>query len=428
MLQGKTIVLGVSGGIAAYKAATLCSCLKQAGADVHVMMTKSAIEFISPLTFQTLSCQPVHTDTFVNDHPAVISHIDLADRADVILIAPATANVIAKIAHGLADDMLTTTLLATRAPIMVAPAMNVHMYTNISVRHNMDILRQYGVQCIEPEEGFLACGYIGKGRMAAPDHIIGQVGQLFVTNNQHKQVNDLTWLDKSLLRNKTVLVTAGATIERIDPVRYITNDSSGKMGFAIAEVARNMGANVIVIAGQTQACPPKGVTVVHALSAQSMYDEVINRYEKVDLVIKTAAVADYRPVKQALQKIKKTAQRFTMELERNPDIIAALGRQKKHQFLIGFAAETEQIEKYALDKLQRKQLDLIVVNDVSRSDIGFGSDHNEVSIFDSQGLVEHISVTSKHVVAKRILQLAAERLQDHVTHVQSNSEEVHFNE
>ena len=425
MLQGKTIVLGVTGGIAAYKAAALCSKLKQEGAEVHVIMTSSATQFISELTFQTLSRQNVYTDTFDERDASVVSHIHLADHADLVLIAPATANVIAKMAHGLADDMLTTTVLATMAPILVAPAMNVHMYAHPAVQQNMDVLRQRGVMFIEPEEGLLACGYTGKGRMAEPEHIVEHVKQWCATAKeqvvsevalQSKLGHDaelqpgLGGGEECLLSGRTVLVTAGGTLERIDPVRYITNDSSGKMGFAVADAARSMGAKVILIAGQTQVAPPEGMEVIAVESTQDMFDAVTSQYDNADIVIMTAAVADYRPVNRATQKLKKTGEKLIIELERNPDILEELGKQKMHQFLVGFAAETEHVEQYAIDKLRRKRLDLIVANDVSRSDAGFRSDNNEVLIYEEQGLVERIPLMAKTGIAKRLLHIVAERL------------------
>ncbi|MCM3337188.1 bifunctional phosphopantothenoylcysteine decarboxylase/phosphopantothenate--cysteine ligase CoaBC [Paenibacillus sp. MER TA 81-3] len=424
MLQGKTIVLGVTGGIAAYKAAALCSKLKQEGAEVHVIMTSSATQFISELTFQTLSRQNVYTDTFDERDASVVSHIHLADHADLVLIAPATANVIAKMAHGLADDMLTTTVLATMAPILVAPAMNVHMYAHPAVQQNMDVLRQRGVMFIEPEEGLLACGYTGKGRMAEPEHIVEHVKQWCATAKE-QAVSEVALPSKlghdaelqpglgggeELLSGRTVLVTAGGTLERIDPVRYITNDSSGKMGFAVADAARSMGAKVILIAGQTQVAPPEGMEVIAVESTQDMFDAVTSQYDNADIVIMTAAVADYRPVNRAAQKLKKTGEKLIIELERNPDILEELGKRKMHQFLVGFAAETEHVEQYAIDKLRRKRLDLIVANDVSRSDAGFRSDNNEVLIYEEQGLVERIPLMAKTGIAKRLLHIVAERL------------------
>ncbi|BFH15056.1 bifunctional phosphopantothenoylcysteine decarboxylase/phosphopantothenate--cysteine ligase CoaBC [Paenibacillus melissococcoides] len=415
MLQGKSILLGVTGGIAAYKAAALCSKLKQEGAEVHVIMTASATQFISELTFQTLSRQPVYTDTFDERDPSAVSHIDLADHADLVLVAPATANVIAKMAHGLADDMLTTTLLATTAPVMVAPAMNVHMYVHPAVVHNMDILRSRGVRFIEPEEGLLACGYTGKGRLAGPEHIVEYVKRWFAEGGGEPALPPAGAADQGsarpgLLQGKRVLVTAGGTIERIDPVRYITNDSSGKMGFAVAEAARDMGACVTLIAGQTQSVPPEGVELIRVETALDMRNAVMARYEDTDIVVKTAAVADYRPVHRAAHKLKKTGERLVIELERNPDILQELGEKKKNQLLIGFAAETEQLEQYALDKLARKNLDYIVANDVSRTDAGFGSDRNEVHIYSKNGLVERIPLTAKSEVARRLLQIAAQAI------------------
>ncbi|UHA74037.1 bifunctional phosphopantothenoylcysteine decarboxylase/phosphopantothenate--cysteine ligase CoaBC [Paenibacillus sp. 481] len=419
MLNGKTIVLGITGGIAAYKAATLCSKLSQAGANVHVIMTKSATQFISELTLQTLSRNLVYTDTFDERDPEVVSHIHIADSADLVLIAPATANVLAKMAYGLADDMLSTTVLATMAPIMVAPAMNVHMYAHPAVQHNMELLRQRGVLFIEPGEGPLACGYTGKGRLEEPEQIVEQV-QAFFNQSTTKKVGaalleTLAPVHDSAaelpLAGRTVLVTAGGTLERIDPVRYITNDSSGKMGFAVAEAARNMGAHVVVVAGQTQVDPPVGVELVRVESTQQMLEAVMARYEAVDVVVKAAAVADYRPVTQAAQKLKKTGERLVIEFERNPDILETLGRNKTHQLLIGFAAETEKLEEHARGKLQRKNCDLIVGNDVSRADAGFGSDNNEVHIYNKHGLLERIPLMSKGGVATRILQLAVAQMQ-----------------
>ena len=281
MLKGKRILLGVSGGIAAYKAASLCSALVQGGAEVNVIMTKGATQFIAPLTLQTLSRQPVITDIFAEDDPSVVSHIDLADHADLVVIAPATANIIAKMAHGIADDMLSTTLLATTAPILVAPAMNVHMYAHPAVQDNMELLRRRGIEFIEPGVGQLACGYVGKGRLADPDLIYDIIRRRFEA--------------RALLSGKKVLITAGGTIERIDPVRYLTNDSSGKMGFALAQMAREMGAEVTLIAANTSLMTPQGVDVIPVVSAQDMYDEVMARMETMDVIVKAAAVRRLSP-------------------------------------------------------------------------------------------------------------------------------------
>ncbi|WP_270171995.1 bifunctional phosphopantothenoylcysteine decarboxylase/phosphopantothenate--cysteine ligase CoaBC [Paenibacillus sp. SYP-B4298] len=397
MLKGKTIVLGVSGGIAAYKAAALCSKLTQQGASVRVIMTDSAARFIAPLTLQVLSKHPVYTDTFDEKDPSVVAHIDLADHADLIIVAPATANVIAKMAHGLADDMLSTTLLAATAPVLVAPAMNVHMYAHPAVQHNMELLAARGVRFIEPGEGLLACGYVGKGRLAEPEDIVEAVRQYFGRTE--------------LLKGRRVLVTAGGTMERIDPVRYLTNDSSGKMGFAIAAAAAEHGAEVVVVAARTSAPPPAGVELVRVESAQQMLEAVLERFDQSDIVVKAAAVADYRPIHMHGEKLKKQGAGLVLELEKTPDILETLGARKRHQLLIGFAAETSQVEHYAMDKLHRKNCDLIVANDVSQEGAGFHGDTNIVQLFDAAGLVDAWPMLSKREVAERLVRLAAERLQ-----------------
>ncbi|MEX3616416.1 bifunctional phosphopantothenoylcysteine decarboxylase/phosphopantothenate--cysteine ligase CoaBC [Paenibacillus glucanolyticus] len=412
MLNGKVIVLGVTGGIAAYKAATLCSRLVQRGADVHVIMTESAKQFIPELTLQTLTKNPVYSDTFDERDPSVVSHIHLADLADLVLIAPATANVIGKMAHGLADDMLTTTLLATTAPVMISPAMNVHMYTHPAVMANMETLVSRGVAMIEPGEGLLACGYVGKGRMEEPDTIVDVVERFF--NDQASQLEEVSMStgSESLgpLQAKKVVVTAGGTVERIDPVRYITNDSSGKMGFAIAKAAQMLGADVHLIAAHTDEAPPEGISTEKVESAQEMYEAVLRVFENSDIVVKAAAVADYRPAEVAASKIKKRGETMTLELVKTTDILESLGRRKISQFLIGFAAETDSVEQFAQEKLKRKNCDLIVANDVTQEGAGFGTDTNSVHIFDAEGLVLQLPVMSKEEVALRLLTLAAERL------------------
>lgn len=402
-LQGKTILLGITGGIAAYKAAALTSKLTQKGAEVHVIMTESAKQFITELTLQSLSKQRVYSDTFQERDPSSISHIDLADAADLFLVAPATANMIAKMAHGLADDMLSTTLLATTAPVMVAPAMNVHMYQHPAVLSNINTLAGRGVHFIEPGEGLLACGYVGKGRMEEPEAIVSCIETFFALQNS--AVN-------GPLTGKKVLITAGGTVERIDPVRYISNDSSGKMGFAVARAARAMGAEVTLVAARTDEVPPQdpAINVVRVESAQNMYDAVISRWKDSDLVIKAAAVADYRPKYSADSKIKKSGETMTLELVRTTDILESLGKMKEKQFLIGFAAETGNPEAFAKDKLVRKNLDLIVANDVSAEGAGFGTDTNIVSIYDANGLVLDLPMVSKDEVARRLLTIAAERM------------------
>ncbi|MVO99233.1 bifunctional phosphopantothenoylcysteine decarboxylase/phosphopantothenate--cysteine ligase CoaBC [Paenibacillus lutrae] len=397
MLTGKTVVVGVCGGIAAYKAAALCSKLSQAGADVRVIMTRSAAQFITPLTFQSLTRKPVAIDTFDEKDAAVISHIDLADRADLVVVAPATANMIGKMAHGLADDMLSTTLLATTAPVMVAPAMNVHMYTHPAVIDNMNKLRERGVRFVEPGTGQLACGYVGQGRLAEPEEIFDRIAAFFKAD--------------APLQGKRVIVTAGGTVERIDPVRYITNDSSGKMGYALAEAAQALGASVTLISGPTALPVPAGVERITVISAEDMLQEVMARYDTMDFVFKAAAVADYRPAQQRPQKMKKTGETLTIDLVKNPDILQTLGKIKKHQFLVGFAAETEKVDEYALDKLIRKNCDLLVANNVSLEGAGFGTDTNIVRVFDRDGLVEALPVMSKREVAEYIVRLAASRKQ-----------------
>jgi phosphopantothenoylcysteine decarboxylase/phosphopantothenate--cysteine ligase len=396
MLRGKTIVLGVSGGIAVYKAAALTSRLAQGGADVHVIMTESATKFVSPLTFQTLSRNRVHTDTFDEQDPSVVGHIALADRADLFVVAPATANIIGKLASGIADDMLSTTLLATTAPVLMAPAMNVHMYQHPAVQDNIRTLRSRGVHFIEPGVGQLACGYVGQGRLAEPEQIYDEI------------VRRLT-PDQTLAGCK-VLVTAGGTLERIDPVRYITNDSSGKMGYAIAQAAQEMGADVTLVSANVTLPAPAGVNLVKVVSTRDMYDAVMARLDDHQLIIKAAAVADYRPVVQAQQKIKKKDERLTLELERTEDILAEIGRRKSGQYVVGFAAETDQLEENAMKKVLGKNCDLVAANDVSSSVAGFRSDNNELKLYDATGLVGTIPLMPKLEVARRLLRFVAERM------------------
>ncbi|MBH5316761.1 bifunctional phosphopantothenoylcysteine decarboxylase/phosphopantothenate--cysteine ligase CoaBC [Paenibacillus sp. GSMTC-2017] len=395
MIQGKRIVLGITGGIAAYKGATLCSRLVQAGATVHVIMTESATKFITPLTLQTLSRNQVFIDTFDERDPSVVSHINLADHADLIVIAPATANVMAKLANGHGDDMLSTTLLAATCPIIIAPAMNVHMYEHPAVVRNMELLAERGAMFVEPGTGQLACGYVAKGRLAEPEDIVVAIEDWFSKSNK--------------LQGKRVLVTAGGTMERLDPVRYLTNDSSGKMGFAIAEAAKQMGAEVTLIAGRTTEKPPSGVKLIRTQSAADMLEAVTALYSNVDIVVKAAAVADYRPATIHEQKIKKTGEQLVLELERTTDILQTLGEQKTHQLLVGFAAETEQVEHYALDKLRRKNCDLIVANDVSAPGVGFNGDTNAVEVYGPEGLVKAIPLMSKRETANQLMNLISEQ-------------------
>ncbi len=396
MIAGKKIVIGVCGGIAAYKAAALTSKLVQADAQVRVIMTASAQQFITPLTFQTLSKHHVYIDTFDEADPASISHIALADEADACIIAPATAHVIAKLAHGLADDMLCTTLLATRAPIFIAPAMNVHMFANIIVQQNIQKLSERGIHFIEPEDGPLACGYVGKGRLAEPEDIVQVLEDYFAES--------LSW------SGRKVLVTAGGTIERIDPVRYITNDSSGKMGYSLAEEAVRKGAHVTLITTPTALTPPSGAEVVSVVSALDMHEAVRSRFIDMDVILMAAAVADYRPVSPASQKIKKKDAHLYIELTKNPDILQEIGEQKSHQFLVGFAAETEHLAQHAMEKLARKHCDLLIANDVTQVGAGFRVDTNIVHIFDQHGCVDVYPLLSKREISRRILALIDQRL------------------
>ena len=402
-MQGKRIVVGVCGGIAAFKAAALVSQLTQRGADVRVIMTASATQFVTPLTFQTLSRNHVTVDVFDERDPEVVTHIDLADHADLFVIAPATANFLGKWAHGLGDDMLSTALLATRAPIFVAPAMNVHMYQNPIVKENMAKLATLGVHFIDPGQGQLACGYVGKGRMAEPEVIIAEI-------NRHFSEGALpNW------SGKRVIITAGPTQEALDPVRYFSNRSSGKMGFALAEVAARAGAEVVLISGPTHLPTPSGVQRIDVVRAEEMMEEVMTALPTADIVIKAAAVADYRPEEVSDKKIKKQGKTLVVRMRRTPDIASEVGRRKTNrQFFVGFAAETNQVEQHAREKLTRKGMDLIVANDVTLPGAGFEVDTNVVTIFDAQGKVASWPQLMKREVAERLVVLIGERLDERI--------------
>lgn len=387
----KNILLGVTGGIACYKAAALTSKLVQSGYSVKVMMTKSATNFVSPLTFQALSRNEVYTDTFIENNPEVIAHIDLADWADLCLIAPATANMLAKLAHGLADDMVSTTLLATTAPVWIAPAMNVHMYDHPAVKKNIDTLHQFGHRFIEPGDGYLACGYVGKGRLEEPETIVDYIDQHFSEPEQP-------------LKGKKVLITAGPTKEKIDPVRYLTNHSSGKMGYALAEEAEKMGAEVVLISGPSTLPVPTGVKCISIETAEHMYEQVLKYFPSADIVIKSAAVADYRPKQTSQQKIKKKDGNLILEFERTKDILMELGKRKEHQYLVGFAAETEKLEEHAYGKLERKNADMIIANDLTAKGAGFSADTNIVTIVQKNHRPKKLPLLSKNETAKRILE------------------------
>lgn len=392
----KKVLLCVSGGIAAYKAVQLTSKLTQNGFDVKVMMTGNATKFVMPLSFQAISRNDVYTDTFDEKDPAKIAHIDLADWPDVIVIAPATANIIGKLANGIADDMVSTTLLATEKPVFIAPAMNVHMYNHPVVQENIARLKSFGYHFIEPSEGYLACGYVGKGRLEEPEIIVEHVKTFFVQNKQQ------------FLRGKTVLISAGPTREKIDPVRYLSNYSSGKMGYAIAEVAQHLGANVILISGPVSLEVPVGVQIIRVESAEEMYEAVLQYFDEADIVIKSAAVSDYRPKKIFQQKMKKQSQELVIELERTVDILAELGKRKKAQFLIGFAAETNHVEEYAKQKLLSKNADMIVANNVMQEGAGFGTDTNIVTFYKANNEKKQFPKLTKHEVAYEILKEAYE--------------------
>jgi phosphopantothenoylcysteine decarboxylase / phosphopantothenate---cysteine ligase len=392
-LDGKTIVVGLSGGIACYKAAELVRLLVRAGAAVRVMMSKGAQQFITPLTLQTLSGHPVSTDTFDLTQESEIGHIQLADCADAIVIAPATANMIGKMAAGIADDLLTTVLLATRAPVLVAPAMNVNMYENSIVQANLSRLREHDCRVIDPGEGFLACGWEGKGRLAEPDVILAEIERAVTPQDLHAE---------------RILVTGGPNREPIDPVRFISNRSTGKMGFALAAAAWRRGADVCLVAGPTSLPAPHGVRRCDVTTAEDMRQAVLAEFDVATIVLMAAAVADYRPTRTAPEKLKKGRGRLTLELDRTVDILRELAPRKGDRVLVGFAAETQQVIANAERKLVEKDLDLIVANDVAASDTGFEVDTNAVTLIDRSGHHEAVPLMSKNEVADRILDRVAE--------------------
>lgn len=389
VLSGKTVVLCVTGGIAAYKAADLVSKLKHEEAIVHVLMTRSATEFISPVTFETLSGNRTIVDTFDRNFTWEVEHIALAKKADVFVIAPATANVIAKAAHGIADDMVTTTLLATKAPVVIAPAMNTGMYDNDITQKNMDMLRKQGFLFADPAAGRLACGDSGRGKLAETSDIIWQIQKAVMPQD---------------LKGKKVLVTAGPTREALDPVRFLSNHSSGKMGCAIAKKAALRGADVTLVSGPTALQTPNDVLRIDVSSAREMYDAVISRAKQQDIIIKSAAVGDYRPAETATEKIKKSEDGMHISLIKNPDILKALGEQKEEgQVLVGFAMETENLEQNAADKLSRKNCDMLIANSLRKKGAGFAHDTNEVTIFYRNMPKENLPLMSKEDLANEIL-------------------------
>ncbi len=394
------IALGVTGGVAAYKAAELVRRLQQEKLDVQVVMTRSAREFITPLTFAALTGQKVITEMFGHEANAsanvesAIEHIAVAQRIDLLVVAPATADILGKFAHGIADDFLTTLYLATKAPVVVAPAMNVNMWEHAATQQNLATLKSRGVHVVEPDEGYLACGMTGAGRLAGIETIARAVCKVLGVRHD--------------LDSETILITAGPTCEDLDPVRFLTNRSSGKMGYALAAAAQRRGAHVILVSGPTDLPAPEGVDWVPVRTTQQMRDAVIDRAAQATIIIKAAAVADYRPAMPRTQKIKRSGERLTLELEPTPDILAELGRVKSSQVLIGFAAETENVAESARAKLTRKNADMIVANDVTKEGAGFDTDTNVVTIF----LRDHREIAlpkmTKAEVAEKILDQALE--------------------
>ena len=392
-LAGKEIVLGVTGGIAAYKSAEIVSRLRRLGASVHVIMTKNATEFVAPLTFQTLSANQVIMDTFQAPEYWNVEHVALAKLADLFLVAPATANILAKMACGIADDMLSTTLLATKAPILAAPAMNTGMWTAEATRKNVALLQERGVRFVGPDSGMLACGDTGAGRMSEPEEIVNAASAML---QQKKDMKGLR-----------VLVTAGATRERLDPVRFLTNDSSGKMGFAIAEAARDRGAEVTVIKGSTIADAPAGIEYRTVESTLDLLEEMKKEAPVHDIIIQAAAPADYRPETVSPVKIKKNrGEALTLVLKENPDVAGTIGKMKKAgQTLIGFAAETDHVNEHAREKLKKKNLDMIVANDVTKPGAGFNTDTNIAALITTEEITER-PLQSKRCLAEDILDKA----------------------
>ncbi|MBM7855737.1 phosphopantothenoylcysteine decarboxylase/phosphopantothenate--cysteine ligase [Desulfohalotomaculum tongense] len=387
MLTGKKITVGIAGGIAAYKAAELVSGLVKNGADVRVVMTASAREFIQPLTFSALSGNTVYTDMFDSSHRYGVTHIELAQNADLLVVAPATANIIAKAANGIADDLLSTIILAANIPVMICPAMNTVMYNNPVVQQNIEKLCQLGCRIVGPNSGILACGAKGPGRMSEPREILQAIKRFFAPD----------------LAGVNILVSAGPTREPLDPVRYLTNRSSGKMGYNLARAAAERGGNVVLVSGPVNLPPPAGVELIKVETAEQMRRAMLDNFSAADIVLKAAAVADYRPKHAAGEKIKKNDDAVALQLVKNPDILAELGQLKKHQILVGFAAETGNIQEYARKKLEQKNLDMIVANNVSEEGAGFDVDTNIVTIIYRNGDMKKLPRMSKYAVAQSIL-------------------------
>lgn len=396
MLKGKCVVVGVCGGIAAYKAAAVVSGLVKLGAEVHVIMTQAAQEFVGKLTFQTLSQNLVTDEMFAEPKKWDVEHVELAQKADLFLVAPATANTIAKMANGIADNMLTCVYLATQAPVLIAPAMNKNMYAHPATVENLQKLAARGCKFVEPGEGFLACGVTGKGRLSEPEEIIEAV------------VDEIAY--EKDLRGLKVLVSAGATQEPLDPVRFLTNHSSGKMGYAVARAAKRRGADVVLVSGKTALAPVRGVKMLQVGSAQEMHDAILSQSANCDIVVKAAAVADYTPTQTADQKIKKEDGALTLTLRRTPDILAELGRKKPAgQVLVGFCMETQDLLSHAKEKLERKNCDLIVANNLFTEGAGFGVDTNTVTILSADGAATEPGNMPKEALAHVILDMAKEK-------------------
>lgn len=397
VFAGLHIVCGVTGGIAAYKAVEVVSRLRKLGAEVHVIMTKEAAQFVTELTFREISGQPVSTDMWAKVPHFHVEHIALATLADLVLVVPATANILAKAASGIADDMLSTTLLATKAPVFFAPAMNTAMYEHPATQHNMAVLRLRGAHILEPASGPLACGTSGKGRLREPAEIVEALAQ-YLRNG-------------AALAGRKILVTAGGTEEPLDPVRYLGNHSTGRMGYAIAREAARRGADVVLLAGPTTLPVPEGVHLLRVQTARQMYEAAMQEAAEADAVVMAAAVADYRPAVTSPHKIKKSDGSLTLTLERNPDILLELGRRKRAgQLLVGFAAETQNLRAYAKAKLEKKNLDLIVANDVSREDAGFAAETNAALLLFREGNETEIPLMQKNELAAILLDAIQDRL------------------
>lgn len=394
-LKGKSIIVGITGGISAYRACDIVRMLTDDGAAVHVVMTKAGTEFITPLTLQTLSQNPVITDLFDLVSESRIGHISLAQGADLVLVSPATANIIGKFANGIADDMLSTLYLATEAPVVIAPAMNEKMFAAAAVQENIQKLRTRGAIIVDPAWGELACGDVGWGRLAPVEQIVEAVRSV---------------LSSKKMSGKKVLVTAGPTTEPLDPVREITNRSSGKMGFSLASIASRLGADVVLVSGPVALEDPWFVKTVRVRTGEEMYGAVMDNIDGTDVLIKAAAVADFKPTRKIEEKIKKDTFGGVIELERSRDIIATIGKMDPKPFLVGFAAETENVRENALKKIEEKNIDAIVTNDVSRGDIGFSSDYNEVNLVFRDGTEYAVPKKEKEEVALKILDIISGRL------------------